>query len=511
MSTAKPRGVLVGRTNTRDVLFKLRLRYAYGCDPEYYDEVLAYKGRFELCIAIPPVAAVEKFLSPEPLPDADFFPDSEFTEGVRDQLLAEWPLLFTAERDDNTAKVDLTNGDLALMDVFGRVGAIADVGGSIVALRWLPTLEPAEYEYVALSVVHAPIAESLNHERLGLFNQEMDDSLATLIQVWRYRDGELTRHLLIDTTGVVGVTNYLEWLPLSVPGCLGVVCGCFNDGNWHAIKISRDYGQVSLTKLLMTITVPDTTITSFSFRNSSHVIVGTATGHIAQFEVPAPVDSDGVTEPQWMVHLFKTAIDSLLVNASEPGKDVVVANSLGLTMCAVELDNYVVGQLTAFAPKTWLRPLYNPKLRLYLVALALDTLSYMFLRAPTELINLLVRPAADITTFSALERLGHPLAIVGTLAGDFFVVNYVRKFLNGVKLSNKVIVPIQLWKVTYINRELKINGDFFQLPNEANNQCLVTPAEISFTASGWNENPATAHIYAAGNVAGLLFVELLAQ
>ena len=104
MSTAKPRGVLVGRTNTRDVLFKLRLRYAYGCDPEYYDEVLAYKGRFELCIAIPPVAAVEKFLSPEPLPDADSFPDSEFTEGVRDQLLAEWPLLFTAERDDNTTK-----------------------------------------------------------------------------------------------------------------------------------------------------------------------------------------------------------------------------------------------------------------------------------------------------------------------------------------------------------------------------------------------------------------------
>lgn len=508
MSTA--RGTLLGRANTRDVSFKTRMRYAYGCDQQHYDEILKYKKNFEKCMAIPPQDKVEKFLTPPSLDVNNNIEPSELELGIEGDLTG-LSIAFTATFNKTLMPKTLEDGDsISLDEPFSRKGGIANVGGLIVSLKWLPILDLRQEQYCAVSVINTPISDSINNFQLSSFPKPLDKSLQTSLQIWKYWPDThaLTRHALIDTTGQIGVCNDIAWLPAEVPGSLGAVCGCFNDGKWHLITIPLEEGNWTLRRTSVTFEIPDVPITAADFRSPHQIIVGTVTGHLAQFELPGQ-KAEYETEPQWMLQCFITSVTTVLVISDEPGTDVALATSAGVPAIAMELNNFVVGQVLLLSPKTWIKPSYNPRLRLYLTVHSLDTLAYMFSRAPTESSTLLVRISSTITCHGTLERLGHPLGLMGTLDGDLVILNYARKLLNGVKSSKNIIAPIRVWKVTYVDDNLVVDGNFYQLPSESPNQLPITPPDVVFSACSWNENPASCQIYAAGTISGLLFVEYL--
>lgn len=515
------RGLIpASRNNSRDVPFKVRIRLAYGCDQDAYDNIVDYKKHFESCVLAPPEKVVRTHLKPTELPpiDTSGYVEPQMTPLTTPPSHAE--VKFQTKKGDKQGSTHLVPGATEDLGVFGRVGAIANVGGSIVLTRWLPT-DSTEYQYVALSVIHTLLDLAISNFQLSMFPKPIDGSVSTSVQVWRY-DGnnDLQCLLFIDTLATIGITHNLQWLPTLTPesGVLGVLCGNFTDSKFHTIKISElllspepSQHCYKLKKPSFSVSLPDCAISAYDFHEGSRIIVGTTGGHVGQFILPgdADYDVDECELPLWTILAFKTAIDTIMVADVDENSLVAVINSAGVPALGLELKNHVAGQVYLLAAKTWIKPLYNPQLKTYVIAHASDSISFNFIRAPSESSNTLVRFTSSITALIGLEVVGHPLALAGTAAGEVVVVNYARKFLNGTKVTSKVTVPIRLLKLTYLNDELEVNGDFALLATELPNQLPISPPEVVILTVAWAENVNQSLVYACGTLAGLLIVERL--
>lgn len=337
---------------------------------------------------------------------------------------------------------------------------------------------------------------------------------------------------LITTS--IGVCSRLTWTPIYIGGntdILGVLCGTFTDGKLHLLKIKQNTKDTpELSKLMKSslyyeIKDPrgnndeDTVgITCFDFLNHEKVIVGLSVGSIAEFilpyytsEIDDTTEENDINQPSFVQTISETPLTSISI--ANPGElsYFILINTSGSQSFALEYGNFQQGRIESYPTNTLLKPIYNHNLKVFLLSDAWDSIGYNFVRHPQEKPSSVLKLDGVVSSFHSSEVTGHPLNISGTTFGEIHIVNISRKILNGAKATNKLLIPLRLWKLQLNsdNKTLELSGDYEIVQTDKSTKISVTPPDVIISSLAWNENLNGSSIYTAATVTGLLILERL--
>lgn len=554
-SAAKVNGSGSTKQLIRDITFKARFRYNYGFDESFYNFSLRYKDIWQdKLFFVDEKLVAEEEESTRPLSKSMKevkssqlrLQDMEGTKLSPSDITKHFQinnsLVVKVHKASQTSEKSLQFGSTTNISEFlKRNTMLANVGGHITCIRWLPSTRNAESEghiqYLAVSVINSS-NENFNNPSLSIFNKTTSSDskeLSLAIQIWQYNT--VTENLLLYkliVTSAFGAASEIAWAPISVneEQVIGILVGIFTDGRIHILKIlsksthEAEYFKLSNPSLSYEQTkrrqngaqqvndyVP---ATCFDFLGDDKIVVGHVDGSIAEYVFPHYSSTEGEMEsdpaiPSYVKYLSDSAITTLTVAQPSSGHYFLLVNTSGSQSLVLDYNNTQQGRVELFPINTLLKPIYNGGLKVLLVCDGWENLSYTFLRHPHEKPSSTLKLDGIISSFHLSEYNSHPLVLSGTTYGEIHILNIARKILNGSKATNKLLVPLRLWKLEIDTNDnsLVLKGDLNIDTTDKATHMSVSPPEMIISALGWNESPKGSSVYTAGTLSGLMILERL--
>lgn len=542
----------------RDISFKPRFRYNYGFDEKFYDHALKYKDAWQdKLFYVDEDAMIDEFrtgdLKVKQFPTIDTnslkMSDMKLKRLNKAEINSQFglnkdSLRLSISRDKAKKQAKLQFGEsIDLNDSLNRNGLALNTGGHVTSMSWLPQKfneNGARFQYLAVSVINNAngLKDTINNPQLSVFhNSEGKDSnnVKSGIQIWQYdlikNRFELYKFLI---TTSLGVCSRLTWTPIYIGGItdiLGVICGTFTDGKLHLLKIKQNTKDTpELSKLIKSSLYyelkdprgnkdEDTVgITCFDYLNHEKIIVGLSVGSIAEFilpyymsEIDENTDENDINQPSFVQTISETPLTSISIANPDELSYFILINTSGSQSFALEYANFQQGRVESYPTNTSLKPIYNHNLKVFLLSDAWDSIGYNFVRHPQEKPSSVLKLDGVVSSFHSSEVTGHPLNISGTTFGEIHIVNISRKILNGAKATNKLLIPLRLWKLQLNSdkQTLELSGDYEIVKTDKSTQISVTPPDVIISSLAWNENLNGSSIYTAATVSGLLILERL--
>lgn len=542
----------------RDISFKPRFRYNYGFDEKFYDYALKYKDAWQdKLFYVDEDAMIDEFRTGDlkikqfPTIDTNRLKMSDMKlknlseAEINSQFGLNKDLLrLCVVRDKAKKETKLQFGEsIDLNSSLKRNGLALNTGGHVTSMSWLPQKfneNGARYQYLAVSVINNAngLKDTINNPQLSVFHNSAgkdSNNVKSAIQIWQYDliENKFELYKFLITTSI-GVCSRLTWTPIYIGGntdILGVLCGTFTDGKLHLLKIKQNTKDTpELSKLMKSslyyeIKDPrgnndeDTVgITCFDFLNHEKVIVGLSVGSIAEFilpyytsEIDDTTEENDINQPSFVQTISETPLTSISI--ANPGElsYFILINTSGSQSFALEYGNFQQGRIESYPTNTLLKPIYNHNLKVFLLSDAWDSIGYNFVRHPQEKPSSVLKLDGVVSSFHSSEVTGHPLNISGTTFGEIHIVNISRKILNGAKATNKLLIPLRLWKLQLNsdNKTLELSGDYEIVQTDKSTKISVTPPDVIISSLAWNENLNGSSIYTAATVTGLLILERL--
>lgn len=543
-----------GKQLMRDISFKPRFRYNYGFDEKFYDHALKYKDAWQdKLFYVDESMMIEEYQKGEstikqfPLVDAsglniDDLQTEKFTDPqVRLEFFLGDDLLdLKLTRDKQTKRTQLKFSEsVELNDSINRNGTVLNVGAHVTSMSWLPQQfneKECNFKYLAVSVINNPngIEDSINNPQLSVFHKTLTKeslSIKSGLQIWKYdlsqNKFELSKFIV---TTSIGACSSISWLPISIQGdagILGILCGTFTDGRLHLFKITQNttqspqFSNLIKSSFYYEMNDPSNTdvdrecITCYDFLGYEKIIVGLSAGSIAEYILPYNLlqdeDESNITIPSFVQSLAETPITAISIANPDDEKYFILINTSGSQSFVIEYNNFQQGRVESFPTNTLLKPIYNHNLKVFVTSDAWDSISYSFVRHPHEKPSSLLKLDGIVSSLHLSEVLGHPLNISGTTFGEIHILNIARKILNGAKATNKLLIPLRLWKLELgsDNKTLELSGDLEIVQTDKSTKIALTPPEVVISSIAWNENLHGSSIYAAATISGLLILERL--
>lgn len=542
----------------RDISFKPRFRYNYGFDEKFYDYALKYKDAWQdRLFYVDEDAMIDEFRTGEfkikqfPTIDTNSLKmsDMELKKISEAEMKSQFSLnkdllRLCVVRDKAKNETKLQFGEsIDLKASLKRNGLALNTGGHVTSMSWLPQKyneNGARYQYLAVSVINNAngLKDTINNPQLSVFHNSAgkdSNNVKSGIQIWQYDliENKFELYKFLITTSI-GVCSRLTWTPIYIGGStdiLGVLCGTFTDGKLHLLKIKQNTNDTpELSKLMKSslyyeIKDPrgnneeDTVgITCFDFLNHDKVIVGLSVGSIAEFilpyytsEIDEATEENDINQPSFVQTISETPLTSISIANPDELSYFILINTSGSQSFALEYGNFQQGRIESYPTNTLLKPIYNHNLKVFLLSDAWDSIGYNFVRHPQEKPSSVLKLDGVVSSFHSSEVTGHPLNISGTTFGEIHIVNISRKILNGAKATNKLLVPLRLWKLRLNsdNKTLELSGDYEIVQTDKSTQISVTPPDVIISSLAWNENLNGSSIYTAATVTGLLILERL--
>lgn len=542
----------------RDISFKPRFRYNYGFDEKFYDYALKYKDAWQdRLFYVDEDAMIDEFRTGEfkikqfPTIDTNSLKmsDMELKKISEAEMNSQFGLnkdllRLCVVRDKAKNETKLQFGEsIDLKASLKRNGLALNTGGHVTSMSWLPQKyneNGARYQYLAVSVINNAngLKDTINNPQLSVFHNSAgkdSNNVKSGIQIWQYDliENKFELYKFLITTSI-GVCSRLTWTPIYIGGStdiLGVLCGTFTDGKLHLLKIKQNTNDTpELSKLMKSslyyeIKDPrgnneeDTVgITCFDFLNHEKVIVGLSVGSIAEFilpyytsEIDEATEENDINQPSFVQTISETPLTSISIANPDELSYFILINTSGSQSFALEYGNFQQGRIESYPTNTLLKPIYNHNLKVFLLSDAWDSIGYNFVRHPQEKPSSVLKLDGVVSSFHSSEVTGHPLNISGTTFGEIHIVNISRKILNGAKATNKLLVPLRLWKLRLNsdNKTLELSGDYEIVQTDKSTQISVTPPDVIISSLAWNENLNGSSIYTAATVTGLLILERL--
>lgn len=542
----------------RDISFKPRFRYNYGFDEKFYDYALKYKDAWQdRLFYVDEDAMIDEFRTGEfkikqfPTIDTNSLKmsDMELKKISEAEMNSQFGLnkdllRLCVVRDKAKNETKLQFGEsIDLKATLKRNGLALNTGGHVTSMSWLPQKyneNGARYQYLAVSVINNAngLKDTINNPQLSVFHNSAgkdSNNVKSGIQIWQYDliENKFELYKFLITTSI-GVCSRLTWTPIYIGGStdiLGVLCSTFTDGKLHLLKIKQNTNDTpELSKLMKSslyyeIKDPrgnneeDTVgITCFDFLNHEKVIVGLSVGSIAEFilpyytsEIDEATEENDINQPSFVQTISETPLTSISIANPDELSYFILINTSGSQSFALEYGNFQQGRIESYPTNTLLKPIYNHNLKVFLLSDAWDSIGYNFVRHPQEKPSSVLKLDGVVSSFHSSEVTGHPLNISGTTFGEIHIVNISRKILNGAKATNKLLVPLRLWKLRLNsdNKTLELSGDYEIVQTDKSTQISVTPPDVIISSLAWNENLNGSSIYTAATVTGLLILERL--
>lgn len=429
------------------------------------------------------------------------------------------------EKDGKGLDETLEAGKSIKLNTIGRNGLALNVGGAITSMKWLPY---GDVPVLAIAVINNSegLAGMISDVNLSIFpHEKLGDSTKSAIQIWKYAPNSMQLELaqVYDTTKF-GATSNLSWVPLRLSDgdTLGLLAGNFSDGKFHLFKIEDQVGESAtysrILKPSWTISLADERagvseqilpITCYDFLDDARVIVGTLDGAIAEYVIPTLTNDESLAEPSFFEYIADSCINSVSIGESS-GSRIILINTATTQAFALQYDNIRQGRVDSNYTISPLNPLYHRGYRIYVYPDSAESIGYTFVRHPQQKHSLLLKSEL-ISSFHISEYLSHPLAIVGNILGDVFVLNIGRKIFGVPKAHNRLVVPLKLWSLTLSSdKKLTLSGDYVKSSVDRTDiKWSFTPPEVVISASAWNENFDGSSTYAFGSYTGLLVLERL--
>lgn len=545
-------GVNNGKQLMRDISFKPRFRYNYGFDEKFYDQALRYKDAWQdKLFYVDEEALINEFRSDETsirqIPHFDVnrlqigcIEEERITQNQAEQQFSinENPIHLQLCREKKDMESRLQFGESAELRSLDRNGVVLNAGGHVTSISWLPQKFSggnARYQFFAASIINNShgVEDTINNTQLSVFYKSVGretDRVKSGIQIWRY---DLSRNKLelykFILTSAIGTCSHLAWAPIDIgesDDTLGILCGTYSDGRLHVFKIMRNQNESvefsMLIKSSFQYELKDPRgnregdivgITCFDFIGHDKIIVGLSAGSIAEFILPyydESTESD-LSQPSFVQSISETPITSISVADPDKHSYFILINTSGNQSFVVEYENFQQGRIESFPTNTLLRPIYNHKLKIFFLSDAWDSIGYSFVRHPHEKPSSLLKLDGVVSALHLSEVIGHPLSISGTTYGEIHIVNISRKILNGAKATNKLLVPLRLWRLELASdqKTLKLSGDYEIVQTDKSTKINVTPPETVISSLAWNENLEGSSIYTAATISGLIILERL--
>ncbi|EGW30881.1 uncharacterized protein SPAPADRAFT_142526 [Spathaspora passalidarum NRRL Y-27907] len=528
---------------SRDQSFKGRFAHHYGYNSEYFDVLCKYKDDWSdklffvneqmakkyVELAKPIVTIMEEELNLAELSVTEMTSDD-----IQLLFTNDIPMKITYGKETHEVNLTTMDNTVDLTKLVKRNALILSPGGHITSLKWLPQVlkqDTPKVNYLAVSIINNPngVGDSILNPELSMYDgNTTDHKINSAIQIWKHdlNTNELTlEHMLVTTN--LGATCDLTWCPMYLEegNVLGVLAASFTDGKLHLFRITKNlpqYAKVDQTSLSYVSqqssepqkSDPCTNIISFEFLGIDKILVGTTDGSIAEYILPfkrQEENIDDISIPSYKTKISDEPITSIVAAEYGTGEYIILINTISPIVFSYDYNNYIQDFHTPISRST-LPPSYNHVLRTFTVTPTVDSVGYIFLRSPQETMHSLLKLDSYLTSNHASEILGHPLNLSGTMSGQIIVLNYSRKILNGQKTTNRVLVPLQLWKFDEDEDKpgtVVLQADFGRMVVDTPVEMSIMPPELAISALAWNENVHGSSIYAAGTVSGVLIIERL--
>ncbi|CUM46861.1 unnamed protein product [Debaryomyces tyrocola] len=542
----------------RDISFKPRFRYNYGFDEKFYDHALKYKDAWQdRLFYVDEDAMIDEFrtgdLKIKQFPTIDTnslkMSDMKLKKLSEAEISSQFglnkdSLQLSIARDKTKKETKLQFGEsIDLNEPLKRNGLALNTGGHVTSMSWLPQKfneNGARYQYLAVSVINNAngLKDTINNPQLSVFHNSAgkeSNNVKSGIQIWQYdlTENKFELYKFLITTSI-GVCSRLTWTPIYIDGStdiLGILCGTFTDGKLHLLKIKQntkdtpDLSKLIKSSLHYELKDPrgnkdeDTVgITCFDFLNHEKIIVGLSVGSIAEFilpyytsEIDEITEENDINQPSFVQTISETPLTSISIANPDELSYFILINTSGSQSFALEYGNFQQGRIESYPTNTLLKPIYNHSLKVFLLSDAWDSIGYNFVRHPQEKPSSVLKLDGVVSSFHSSEVTGHPLNISGTTFGEIHIVNISRKILNGAKATNKLLIPLKLWKLQLNsdNKTLELSGDYEIVQTDKSTKISVTPPDVIISSLAWNENLNGSSIYTAATVSGLLILERL--
>lgn len=551
----------------RDATFKLRFPHHFGQNVDLFHEIMEYRKTWEKSLFTFDEKTLAQAVSPDSnsllsRPQLPFIPNDQVNIDPIECRPIDQASAFSSL--SSTLNVSVSHGDqdsfqsvpvgsrVSLAPLTSRNAHLVNPGGHVTALDWLPqplsadtgaggdassSSSSSSTQFLAVSVIHDPqgLEHQINLQEISYYHGHKEHSpnasLHTAIQLWQYipQTSDVSLFSSIDT-GDFGAVIQLKWLPIHMAASysdmdldsgphspdLGVLAVLFADGKLHLLRLQRDCPPFSLlSKSSHVYSLEDgQLITAFEFVGShkNKVLVGSSHGLLVEFILPfhpeAILDPSSMDIPSFLLMVGDSIVNNIMVAEVTPGKSLVSVSCASACSFMFEYENMIACHGVLHS-KLLLRPLYNPSFRGFLATPAHDNLNVHYAMSPFDLGNTILKSDAPILAICALERLGHPLALVGGSDGKLSVTNYTRKYLNGAKVKPNLLSILKLWQLSWSENHLHLDADFSVLLPDASLPQVVYPPQILLLALAWNENTTASSVYAAGTPLGMLIIERL--
>ncbi|KAH3900231.1 uncharacterized protein SCODWIG_02320 [Saccharomycodes ludwigii] len=411
-----------------------------------------------------------------------------------------------------------------------RNGLIYNTSYLITDLEWIP-ISGINATTQLLVVAKSAHASKQDDPKLKLFGTETHTSVLDVFQV------EIADHVkikkiqtIVHNLGEIWNMKCVNKLTETEENGDGIITKvktvllfCCQQGSINGIDIkcdlhlqqahdedsvgNNDVTILSLKNIPITIKLSRSPITCFDFINSTTIIAGFQSGHIAEFDL-----TDPELVPSYYHRIHESYITSIVVSYSDFENPIICTNSYD--GCIVMLDptclftsKEVVGKFRGanFAPMC-----YSPQLLCVIFTDGINSVKYV---APHAIFASHCLALHENSVSSLASSKLHPMILSGSADGAVYMHNLQRRIFSSAKLLNLGYKYIRLWDWKY-NKELdtyRLDGNYHIKDFSAIDitKLKMEPPGINISCIKWNESLSGAKVYAFTNSAGLLVIEKL--
>lgn len=399
-------------------------------------------------------------------------------------------------------------------------GFIVNVGGLVSSLSWAPEQDDPTRQFLAVGVVvdhdWTPSSTSSVKQEYSVFARTANYSSIQIYQVNTAHDDGNSVNLVATVCSNYGNVVQLAWKPGHAPrqrGDVGILAACFLDGRVRLFHIFTDSACVhyEMQRPLREYSL-ETAITCIAWRHDGILVVGSADGCIAEFDL---YDSS----PEGIYPSYVFPVHYSLVTSISTGypnnNDLIYTTSTDGYNQLVDVKDIRRSQVISSRFKGYSTcSAYCYHINSFL---SLED-AFTTKAAPIRKVNMLqgattlTRHEGSITTLATSFL--HPIALSGASDGTLQVGNYLRRVTISRRISNQVYKYGKLWTFQASERDGTFRFIDLFSPKEfvkqsASGRMTIYPRTVAITALDWNPSIVSANWYAAGLGAGLLRIEAL--
>lgn len=384
-----------------------------------------------------------------------------------------------------------------------RRGLVFNAGGFVSDMAWTK-IPDSQLQYLALSISNDNKAADPN---LRLSGKPVPHSALINIYEFDILTGKLS--LYYQLAHDFGLCWDIKWHPgfFANPAYVGLLTGVFQDGSVKIIPVakSKSLKIQHLQKPSMSISSPESEITSFDFMDSDTICCGFQNGYFGQFKIQ---NSKLFKYKQ----VFESYIISTVVLRSNYENTLVCVSSVDGNCCIFDPKDIRLTKnfCTRTRGSNTLPLVYIPQL--YTVVRT-DSLSSVKAFTPRAIFVDHNICQHDNTVISLASSSLHPMLLSGSSDGSLLLNNIVRRMLQGLKSNTDIYRYIRLWKWDYSESNntyrLDANYQVYKFSNTETSNTRINHPALNIQSVKWIDTQKCGKWYAFANSAGFIVIEKL--